>query len=346
MIARVTRRALAAAAVALAVASSTSARADDAPPADPRAAADALFHQAEAEDGAGDYAKAIEHYRAAVRLLPSFRFAPKAMTRAVLLESHAEGEFGPYKRLEAVRHDPKTNDDPAVIDALARDAAGFPAGPTRGETWMLCAEAYLQRLHRRGDGEVALRHVIDDPHADPLLKREAANELIKALIADGNLDAARDTSRAIAHWLDPKVERSVTVARRRQWLRRASSVDLAAFLVLALLAVGRAVKDGQTVGVARALRVSADLGLVFAAYLAAVGGVLASSYETGNAAPFLFLGVLVLPIALVARAWGAAGSTSPLARGVRSLVCASAVVAAAFLLLEALNPLYLEGFHL
>jgi hypothetical protein len=188
--------------------------------------------------------------------------------------------------------------------------------------------------------------VIDDPQADALLKREAAGELIKALIADGDLDAARGTSQAIARWLDPKVARSVTVARRRQWLRRASSVDLAAFVALALLAVGRSMKDGQTAGVMRALRVSAGLGVVFAAYLAAVGGVLASSYETGNAAPFLLLGVIVLPIALIARAWGAAGSTSPLARSVRSLVCASAVVAAGFLLLDALNPLYLEGFHL
>jgi hypothetical protein len=340
------RRALAAAVLALALAASASARADDPPPPDPRAAADALFHQAEAEDTAGDYAHAVEHYRAAVRVLPSFRFAPKAITRATLLESHSEGEFGPYKRLEAVRRDPKTNADPAAIDALASDAAGFPAGPTRGEAWMLCAEAYLSRLHRRGDGEVALRHVIDDPQADALLKREAADQLIRALIADGDLDGARETSQAIARWLDPKVARSVTVARRRQWLRRVSTVDLAAFLALALLAVGRAVKGGQTAGVLRALRVGAGLGLVFAAYLAAVGGVLASSYETGNAAPFLFLGVLVLPIALIARAWGAAGSTSRLARSVRSLVCASAVVAAAFLLLEALNPLYLEGFHL
>lgn len=211
---------------------------------------------------------------------------------------------------------------------------------------MVCAEAYLSRLHRRADGEAALRHVVDDPRSDALLKREASNELIKALIADGDLDGARDTSQAIARWLEPKVARSVVVARRRWWLRRTAGVNLAAFVALALFAVARAMRDGKGADVAGALRASAGLALVFAAFLTVAGGLLASSYETGNAAPFLILGLVVLPITLLARAWGLAGSASPVARAARSVLCASAVVAAAFLLLEALYPLYLEGYHL
>jgi hypothetical protein len=85
---------------------------------------------------------------------------------------------------------------------------------------------------------------------------------------------------------------------------------------------------------------------IFVAFVAVAGGALASNYEAGNAAPFLLLGAVVLPLVLVARAWSAVGSTRGAARVARALLCAATVLAAAFLLLDAVNPQYLTGFGL
>jgi hypothetical protein len=94
------------------------------------------------------------------------------------------------------------------------------------------------------------------------------------------------------------------------------------------------------------LRRVAPLAFAFAAYLAAVGGLLASRYEAGNAAPFLALGAAVIPIVLLARAWAAVGSLRVPARIGRALLSATTVFAAALAVLEAINPAYLDGFGL
>jgi len=334
------------------VALATGARADEpslddaARSSDPAVAADALYRRAEAEDAAGAYANAIRDYRASVARLPSFRYAPKAMTHAALLDAHSEGDFKPYARLESVRRDPKASDDAASIDALAHDAEAFPPGPTRSEAWMVCADAYLSRLHRRADGEAALRRVTDDPKADALLRRQAASELLDALIGDGDLDGARDASQSMAKLLDAKTAKRVVVAARRRWLHRASISDLVLFALLATFAVARAARRGTFGDVRRALRRGVGFAVGFAVYVAVAGGVLASEYETGNAAPFLIFGVVLVPLVVLARAWGAAGSGAAGARFVRAVVCASVIFAAAFLVLEAVNVQYLEGFRL
>jgi hypothetical protein len=330
----------------------TAARADDASledaarSSDPKVAADALYRMAEAEDAAGAYASAVVHYRASVARLPSFRYAPKAMTRAATLDAHSEGGFAPYTRLESVRRDPKASDDGPSIDALAHDAESFPPGPTRSEAWMVCADAYLARLHRRADGEAALRRVIDDPKADALMRRQAASELVDALIDDGNLEGARDTAQTMAKLLDARMMKRVVVAVRRRWLHRTSIADLAFFVLLAAFAVARAASHGAFADVRRALRGSVVFAVGFALYVALTGGALASAYETGNAEPFLVFGAVLVPIVVLARAWGAAGSGAAGARFGRAMVCASAVFAAAFLVLETVNAQYLEGFNL
>ena len=94
------------------------------------------------------------------------------------------------------------------------------------------------------------------------------------------------------------------------------------------------------------MRTFARVVVPFAAWAALVGGVLASEYEAGNARPFLLLGAFVVPLTLLARAWGAAGSAARAARVARAVVAASSVAAAAFLLLETLDVTYLEGFGL
>ncbi len=319
---------------------------DAARSSDPLVAADALYRMAQAEDAAGAYASAVEHYRAAVTRLPSFRYAPKAMTRAALLDSHAEGDYRPFARLESVRLDPRASDDPAAIDALAHDAQSFPPGPTRGEAWMVCAEAYVSRLHRRADGEAALRRVIDDPKADMLLRRQAAAQLLNALIDDGDIDGARDLANADAKLLDPKLARRIVVAVRRHWMRLGSLADVALFCLLTAAAVAGAARRNALDRVRLALRRSAWFMIAFGAYVALTGGVLASAYETGNAEPFVVFGAALVPIAILARVWGAAGSGSLPARVVRATVCASVVFAAAFLTLETVNVQYLDGFNL
>ena len=313
---------------------------------DPAVAAAALFKLAEAEDARGDYAQAAPHYRAAVARLPSFRYAAKAVTRAALLEAHAEGSWVPYARLEAVRRDPKASSDPGAIDALSAAADGFPPGPTRSEAWMLCAEAYVARLHRRADGETSLRKVIDDPRADGLLRREAATELVAALIDDGNLASARTTALTLGRLVDPAMGERVRALIRRRRAHLASVVDLALFVLLAAAAIGRAAAHGALGAVGLALRRTLPLGVAFAAYVALAGGALASGYETGNAEPFLVFGAVLVPVAVAARGWGAAGSPGRAARAGRAVLSGTAVVAAAFLTLEAINGQYLEGFGL
>src|SRR4051794_38096599 len=73
---------------------------------DVETAASALYALATIDDAAGEYARAVERYRAAVAKLPSFRDAPRAVARAEQLEAHSEGAFVPLARLERVRRDP------------------------------------------------------------------------------------------------------------------------------------------------------------------------------------------------------------------------------------------------
>jgi hypothetical protein len=88
------------------------------------------------------------------------------------------------------------------------------------------------------------------------------------------------------------------------------------------------------------------VAILFAVYVACAGGWLASAYESGNGAPFFLFGAAAFPLVLLARAWGAVGSTTAPARVLRAGVCATSVLAAAFVLLYAINPTYLEGFGL
>ncbi len=317
--------------------------ADDA--ADPQTAAASLYARAEAEDARGDYKQAVADYRAAVGLLPSFRFAARAMTRAALLDAHSEGNWGPYSQLEAVRRDPAATSDPKAIGRLATAADAFPAGPTRGEARMVCAQAY-GRLNRRAEGETELRKVVDDPSADGLLRREAASLLVNALLEDGSFADAQATAARLGTNLDVSMAARVTELVRRHRVHLAAVADLSVFALLAVVALARASLRGALANVLAALKPTSFAALGFAAYLAVAGGWLASSYETGNATPFFAFGVALVPIALAARAWGAAGRTSTAARALRAVVSASAVMATAFLLLELINGQYLEGFNL
>jgi hypothetical protein len=248
--------------------------------------------------------------------------------------------------LEQVRRDPDLASDPSAIDALARDAESFPPGMVRVEARMLVAEAWLGRMHRPADAIRELVLVRDDPKTDPLTSRLAERELVDAYIGEGRIDEAIAEASKHSARLDPKFVRQVKRLVLRRGVERSASIVLAAFGVLSIVGLARAGRQrglGQAWG---ALRELAPAALGFVAFVAIAGGVLASQYESGNATPFLLLGAAVLPLVLLARAWGAVGSQTRAARVGRALLCAATVVAAAFVLLDRVYPDYLVGFGL
>src|SRR5260370_22411513 len=93
--------------------------------------------------------------------------------------------------LERIRNDPALSNDPATIEALARQAESSPADNVRGEARMLVAEAWLRRMNRPEDAIGELRTVADDPTSDALTAQLAARELVNALVASGELAKAQ-----------------------------------------------------------------------------------------------------------------------------------------------------------
>ncbi|HTQ42688.1 MAG TPA: hypothetical protein VMI75_07995 [Polyangiaceae bacterium] len=313
---------------------------------DPLASAEARFHAGESNEEHGAYPEALTDYRAVMDAVPGSRWAVRASDRIEWIRSRSEGDFAPLRRLEQVRRDPDLAADPGAIDALARDAEGFPPGLVRMEARMLVAEAWLGRMHRRADAIRELVLVRDDPKTDPLTSRLAERALIDAYVSDGRIDEAIAEASQRSARLDPKFVRQVKRLALRRMVNRFAAVVLVAFGVFAIVGLVRAGRK-RTLGQAwSALRELAPAALGFVAFVAIAGGLLASQYESGNATPFFLLGAAVLPLVLVARAWGAVGSQTRAARMGRALLCAVTVMATAFVLLEKVYPEYLVGFGL
>ncbi|HEY8041528.1 MAG TPA: hypothetical protein VIF15_17095 [Polyangiaceae bacterium] len=313
---------------------------------DPEAVAEAFFLLGSLDEGDGAFSRAMVDDRASIAAAPNTRWALRASDRVDWLRARSEGDFAPLARLERVRRDPVLAADASAIAALARDAEGFPPGTVRVEARMLVAEAWLGRMHRPDDAITELRKVVDDPKADPLTSRLAERELVDALVAAGHVDQAAAEARARANRLDPRFAQQVQRLIVRRAVRRIALGVLAVFAALVVLGLARAQRR-RTLGQAwQAVRPLVPVSLLFVAFTALGGGYLASRYESGNAEPFLLLGAATLPLVLVARAWSAVGSQSAGPRAARAALCGATVVAAAFVLLEAVNPAYLEGFGL
>jgi hypothetical protein len=248
------------------------------------------------------------------------------------------------ERVEQVRQDPRLASDPAAIEALARDAEAFPAGPAQIDARMLVGLAWLQRLHRPDDGIEELRKVVGDPFADPITTRFAEAQIVDALVAGGDVDAAIAEVHAHADRLDPRFLAQVDRLARRRGVRRAAAALIAVFVGLASTALGRAARRGELKAAGRAFRTFAPVATLFVVFVAGAGGLLAAAYESGSAAPFLLLGAAAWPLILLARGWAAVGSTARWARAGRAALCASAALAAAFMVLDALDLSYLQGF--
>ena len=313
---------------------------------EPQAVAEADFMLGRLDEEDAAYPQALIDYRACMEAAPGTRWMMRASDRIDWLRARSEGNFGPLTRLEHLRHDEAMSSDPAAIEALARDADGFPPGMVRVESRMLVAEAWLGRMHRPDDAIAELRKVTQEPKADALTLRLAERELIDALVAQDRIDEAIAEAASHSNRLDPKFVKQVKRLRVRRAVRYGSAATLGAFGILALVAMIRASRRQALDDAWAALRRLAPIALVFVAFIAVAGGTLASKYESGNATPFYAFGITVLPLVLLARAWGSIGSPSRAARAARAVLCGGAIASAAFMLLESLNPAYLEGFGL
>ena len=314
------------------------------PPGDRAAEAAFLLGKLDEDDDAFD--KAVADYRAAIRAAPESASAVRAAERLDWLEARSEGGFVPLSLLERIRRSPALSSNPEAIDRLAQQADGFPPGVVRVEARMLAAEAWLHRMQRPQRAIAELRAVAADPSCDPVTARLAEQELVDALLANATLDDAVAEARANATLLDRRSLTRVLGLVVRRTIRRVAIAVLVVFVGLATTALLRAYLRGDFPYAVHATRRLALLSVFFVAFLGLAGGMLASKYESGNSSPFLLLASVALPLVLVARAWGAVGSPFIVARAARALLCAATVLAAAFLLLEGLDPQYLSGFGL
>ncbi len=315
--------------------------------ADADVAALALFRLAEMDDAAGRYRSALGRYESMVARSPSNRYVPRATARAEVLRSHAEGDFKPLMRLEQVRTSPQRADDPGEIDALANDADRFPPGLVRVEARMLVAEACLGRVGRQNQGVSVLRKIVDDTATDPLTRRHAARMLIDALVSAHDLDGAIALAERLdPRSLDPALKTHVVVLVRRRLAHRGALFDLTLLALAAGASIARLAWTRGFAALRKPVASALPIVLGFAAYVAIAGSALAAGYEAGNATPFLVLGAVLVPLILLSRAWGAASSVAPVSRALRAVLCASAVVAGGFLVLETVDSAYLEGFGL
>jgi hypothetical protein len=311
-----------------------------------RARAEAVLRQAERDDDAFELVEALAHYDEGRALDPGSPRAPRAEARAAALRAHAEGDFAPYVKLERVRRDPALSSDPRVVDALVRDAESFPPGLVRVEVWVMAAEACAHRFARPRDAEALLERVVSDPLTDRVVAQKAARDLVVLRLGRGDLAAAEDAVRAAGGRADPQLARDVRRSVRRRNMHFAAIGALTAMVVLALRSTALAARRGGAARLGVAIARTWKVALAYAAWVAIGGALLASGYEAGTTKPFVYFGIVLLPLVLLARAWAAAGGASASARGGRAALCALSALSAAFLVLEGVDVTFLDGMGL
>jgi hypothetical protein len=195
-----------------------------------------------------------------------------------------------------------------------------------------------------GRSNAELHALALDRHNDALFRRAAATKLVMTLADEGDVDGAEAAARELAKNIDPFAVRHVRAVRRRRFVHLAGLGILAIALVAAvraLVAARRSLPEAL-----RAVRRIAPVFVVFLLYCGVVGGWLASSYENGSPAPFFLFAAVMLPLVVLLRMWSAVGSQRRLARVARGVAAVAATVAVGFLVVERVNPAYLEGFGL
>ncbi len=194
--------------------------------------------------------------------------------------------------------------------------------------------------HRSTDD---LRALALDVHNDVLLRRGAATRLVLALADRGDVDAADDAGREFARVIDPRAIMHIAAVRRRLRVHLAAEGALGLTLGLAMLSLLASRVRRRALPAVR--RVAPALA-VFLLHVALVGGYLASTYENSSPVPFFWFAALMVPLLVLFRAWSAVGSPRLAARLARGGAAAAAAIALGFLVVEHVNPGYLEGFGL
>jgi hypothetical protein len=189
-----------------------------------------------------------------------------------------------------------------------------------------------------------LRVLASDRHNDVLLRRGAATRLVMTLADDGDFDGADAAAREFASNID------LLAVKHARAVRRRSHVHVAGLgaLVIALGIAGRSLVAARRSlsGALRAVRRIAPVIVCFLLYAGLAGGCLASSYENSSSLPFVWFAAFMLPLVVVFRMWSAVGSPSLAARVGRGLAAVAATLAVGFLVVEHVNPAYLDGFGL
>ncbi|MBI5513901.1 MAG: hypothetical protein HY909_09045 [Deltaproteobacteria bacterium] len=307
---------------------------------DAREAAEALYLLGAVEDEALAFPAAREAYRASVARDPSSRYAGRALARAEELGAHAEGGFGPLRRLERVRRDPRVANDPGELEGLEREAVAFPPGKVRGEALFLVGEAYLGRLDRPRDALRVFRLLATDPGADGDLRDLAGTRMLDARRTLGEASEAVEDLRAVRG--SPELQAEARVLARRVKLHRAALAVLALALFLGTTALTRAARGGRLGAVLRAW--ARPLPWVHLGLLGLGGGALARAFDEHDPGPFHALGAGSLVLYLLMSGWAVVGARrwAP----ARAAVGALSVLALSYLVMEQLDPRMLEGIHL
>lgn len=313
----------------------------------PRARAEEILQRAEREDAELRFAEALAHYDEGRAIDPGSPRAPRAEARAASLRAHAEGDFVPFTKLEKMRRDPALSSDVRAVERLVEDAEQFPVGLVRVEVWVLAAEAFAHRFGRPLDAEALLLRVIGDPRTDPVTAQKAARDATALQIERRDFAGAKATVALAGEHADDRLAADVRRAERRRHLHRASIAVVAVIVVLAgWTAIAAMRSDDGKERIVRGVATTWKLAVGYAVYVSLTGAVLASGYEAGTSKPFLWFGVVLVPVLLLARMWGAAGSQTSAARGGRAWVAGLAALAAAFLVLEGVDVAFLDGMGL
>jgi hypothetical protein len=183
--------------------------------------------------------------------------------------------------------------------------------------------------------------VAGDPKADVLTARQAVSDLVTALVGRDDLDTALEVTHRYKRLAEPSAERNIQRRLRRRPMRLVAMANLV--LVVGAGAVGL-VRMRRPV--ASAIARLAPMALAFAAFATLVGGFLASTYESSSPLPFAALLAPMFGVFLSARAWSASGSARLPARVLRGAACFTSIFAVAFLALDRMDPMYLQGFGL
>jgi len=164
------------------------------------------------------------------------------------------------------------------------------------------------------------------------------------LADEGDLDAADAMGRAFAKNIDPAAIKYAQAVRRRSHVHVVALGLLGVALAIALSSL--ALAHRLLTGAFESVRSIAPVFAFFLIDVGLVGAYLASSYENSSGLPFVLFAALMLPLLILFRAWSAVGSGHVTARLGRGALAAVATIALGFLVVEHVNPAYLEAFGL